>query len=182
MFAAARRAASMTPFHAVSRSPVPLIDQFAKRTFRSAPLALCRVARHVVGFPDCTTWSRAVYGAHWLLRVRLIAPSERGFDIDDPLARFIIRYEAQRRLVPLASRPNDVSTGYMVCHMHLSRAHVYVYMCLYVICVYLYEASILQTGGAIEHRNTGDMDNGHEGVLRATCKVIRSRIIWITKK
>lgn len=40
-------AASMTPFHAVSRSSVPLIDQFTKCTFRSAPLALCRVARHV---------------------------------------------------------------------------------------------------------------------------------------
>lgn len=147
----------MTPFHAVSRSSVPLIDQFAKRTFRSVPLALCRVAGHVAGFSDCTTWScPAPYGAHWLLRVRLIAPSERGFDIDDPLARFIIHYEAQRRLVPLASRPNDVSTGCVVCRMHLSHARARVYV------IYLCVASILQTGGAIEHRNTGDMDNGHE--------------------
>lgn len=148
----------------------------------AAPLALCRVARHVAGFPDCTTWSRATYGAHWLLRVRLIAPSERGFDIDDPLARFIIRYEAQRRLAPLASRPNDVSTGCMVCHMHLSRARTCTRICAYVICVYLYEVGILQTGGAIEHRNTGDMDNGHEGVLRVTRKVIRSGIIWISEE
>lgn len=164
----------MTPFHAVSRSSVPLIDQFAKRTFRSAPLALCRVAGHVAGSPDCTTRSCAAYGAHWLLRVRLIAPSERGFDIDDPLARFIIHCEAQRRLVPLASRPNDVSNGCVVCHMHLPRARTRVCVCMWF-CVYLCAASILQTGGAIEHRNTGDMDNGHEGVLRVTRKVIRFR-------
>jgi len=41
--------------------------------------------------------------------------------------------------------------------------------------VYLCEISILQTGGAIEHRNTGDMENGHEGVLRVTRKIIRFR-------
>lgn len=45
--------------------------------------------------------------------------------------------------------------------------------CVCVICVYLCVASILQTGGAIEHRKTGDMDNGHEGVLRVTRKIIR---------
>lgn len=44
-----------------------------------------------------------------------------------------------------------------------------------VIYVYLCVAGILQTGGAIEHRNTGDMDNGHGGVLRVTRKVIRFR-------
>jgi len=44
-----------------------------------------------------------------------------------------------------------------------------------MICVYLCEVSILQIGGAIEHRNTGDMDNGHEGVLRVTRKIIRFR-------
>jgi len=124
---------SMTSFHTASRASVPLIDQFAKRTFRSR-LALCSQAR--CRFSDCTTRSRGTRG-HWLLRVRLIASSERELRYWWPtsMVYYLPRSKAAIRFFLGESIKNDGFPG---------RARIMQFS-------YVWRVSFLQTDGAIEH-------------------------------
>lgn len=119
-------AASMTPFRAVSRAPlVRTVNRSickAHVLFERASLARsCSRPRSPV-FQIARPDPAGMRGHRWLLRVRLIAPSERGVRYWWPTSTVYYPLQSEAAISSFSrSRPNDVSTGCAPGRVHLTR-------------------------------------------------------------